>query len=172
MVTIPLRPPPQPPARNGWSERPLLQNLLVGLRLAAQAVIAPVAYGAHAMIEDEKGRLLLVRHTYAPGWHFPGGGVNRGEPAEEAVLRELKEEIGLTAAQSLVLFGIYTRKHIWATNVIVLFHLKGAAFDFRPNAEIAEAKFFAPDAPPEGIGSGAHRRFLEHAQGTQKSPYW
>lgn len=168
MVTIPL----QPPDNCSNSKRPLLENIALGVRLAAQAVLAPVAYGAHGMIEDDAGKLLLVRHTYVPGWHFPGGGVQRGEPAHAAVLRELNEEIGLTSAQSCTLFGLYTRKHLWATNVIALFHLKGAVFHFKPNLEIAEAKFFAPDTPPKDIGPGAYRRFLEHTQKTEKSPYW
>ncbi|HEY4125298.1 MAG TPA: NUDIX domain-containing protein, partial [Rhizomicrobium sp.] len=73
-----------------------------------------MAFGAHAMVEDGQGRLLLVRHTYMPGWHFPGGGVNRAEPAADAVIRELKEEIGLTSFAARELFGLYTRKHIWA----------------------------------------------------------
>lgn len=154
------------------SKRPLLENLALGVRLAAQAVLAPVAYGAHGLIEDDAGRLLLVRHTYFPGWHLPGGGVHRGEPALNAVFRELKEEIGLTAAQRCTLFGLYTRKHIWATNVIALFHLTGADFHFKSNAEIADAKFFSPAAPPRDIGPGAHRRFLEHTQKAEKSPYW
>jgi 8-oxo-dGTP pyrophosphatase MutT (NUDIX family) len=160
MVTNPLR------------ERSLRQNLLLAARLAAQAAIAPVAYGAHAMVEDGEGKLLLVRHTYMPGWFFPGGGVNRGEPAPEAVKRELKEEIGLESFVSCDLFGLYTRKHILATNVIALFHIKGGIFDFRPNREIAEAKFFPPDAPPAGAGAGPLRRLAEFRGEAPKSGYW
>lgn len=160
MVTNPLR------------ERSLRQNLMLAARLAAQAVIAPVAYGAHAMVEDGEGRLLLVRHTYMPGWFFPGGGVNRGEPALDAVKRELKEEIGLESFATCELFGLYTRKHIWATNVIALFHVKGAIFNFKPNMEIAEAKFFALDAPPIGAGAGPLRRFAEFKGKAPKSGYW
>ena len=160
MVTNPLR------------ERSLRQNLLLAARLATQAVIAPVAYGAHAMVEDGEGRLLLVRHTYMPGWFFPGGGVNRGEPANDAVKRELKEEIGLESFATCELFGLYTRKHIWTTNVIALFHVKGAIFNFKPNMEIAEAKFFPLDAPPAGAGPGPLRRFAEFATGREKSGYW
>ncbi|HVZ69654.1 MAG TPA: NUDIX domain-containing protein [Rhizomicrobium sp.] len=160
MVTNPLR------------ERSLWQNLALAGRLAAQAVVAPVAYGAHAMIEDGQGRMLLVRHTYMPGWFFPGGGVNRGEPAIDAVKRELKEEVGLERCETCDLFGLYTRKHIWTTNVIALFHVKGATLNFRPNAEIAEAKFFPLDAPPVGAGPGPLRRFAELRGETPKSGYW
>lgn len=160
MVTNPLR------------ERSLLQNLALAGRLAAQAVMAPVAYGAHAIIDDGKGKVLLVRHTYMSGWFFPGGGVNRGESALDAVKRELKEEVGLKDCRSCELFGLYTRKHVWATNVIALFHVKEAVLDFRPNAEIAEAKFFPLEQPPEDIGPGPLRRLAEMRGEAPKSSYW
>jgi len=160
MVTNPLR------------ERSVWHDMALAARLAAQAVLHPVAYGAHAMIEDGEGRVLLVRHTYMPGWFFPGGGVNRGEPALDAVKREMREEVGLQSCETCDLFGLYTRKHIWTTNVIAFFHVKGALLDFKPNAEIAEAKFFPLDAPPEGTGAGALRRFEERAKRKEKSLYW
>jgi ADP-ribose pyrophosphatase YjhB (NUDIX family) len=40
--------------------------------------------------------VVLVRLTYARGWRLPGGGRERGETPVEGVLRELREEIGLT----------------------------------------------------------------------------
>ncbi|HEY4125302.1 MAG TPA: NUDIX domain-containing protein [Rhizomicrobium sp.] len=168
MVTNPLQAEPKALS----DKRSLAQNLMLAARLTTQAIIAPVAFGAHAMVEDGEGRLLLVRHTYMPGWHFPGGGVNRGEAAANAVIRELQEEIGLATFARCDLFGLYTRKHFWTTNVIALFHMTGAAFDFKPNAEIAEAKFYPPSAPPDGIGGGALRRFKERAEGKERNLYW
>jgi 8-oxo-dGTP diphosphatase len=63
--------------------------------------------GAAALIVDDQGRVLLVRHTYGPlDWHIPGGASEPGESVVETALRELREETGLEAvAQSLA--GIY-----------------------------------------------------------------
>lgn len=44
-----------------------------------------------------------MRLRYAPGWRLPGGGRNPDEDAVEAALRELKEEIGMTAHGSVQL---------------------------------------------------------------------
>jgi 8-oxo-dGTP pyrophosphatase MutT (NUDIX family) len=43
-------------------------------------------------------RVLVLRLSYRTDVSLPGGGINRGETAEQAALRELKEEVGLTLA--------------------------------------------------------------------------
>jgi len=38
---------------------------------------------------------LLVKHTYANKYYFPGGGVKKGESLRQAVKREIFEELGI-----------------------------------------------------------------------------
>src|SRR3954469_10556460 len=103
--------------------------------LAYKALRTPVAFGVSAIVEDENARVLLVRQRYSPGWHLPGGGVERGEPPATAIVRELQEEVGLQASSQPVLHGLYTRTVGLATNVVALYRVPGAQIAFRPNAE-------------------------------------
>ena len=57
----------------------------------------PRTFGAHGVVLTPERRIVLVRLWYAPGWRLPGGGRAPEEPATEAALRELREEIGMTA---------------------------------------------------------------------------
>ena len=49
------------------------------------------------ILTDGNGKLLLAGRIGSKGWQFPQGGVLRDETAEEAMYRELQEEVGLTA---------------------------------------------------------------------------
>ena len=44
---------------------------------------------------NDVGNLLWTRRIGQNSWQFPQGGVDNGESAEQALFRELKEEIGL-----------------------------------------------------------------------------
>ena len=82
-----------------WTD-PILRVALTAahkLLRAAWFVRRPRTFGAHALAFTPQGQLILVKLRYAPGWRVPGGGRKPGEPADEAVLRELREEIGMTA---------------------------------------------------------------------------
>jgi 8-oxo-dGTP diphosphatase len=52
-----------------------------------------------AVISDGDGRLLLILRGHEPGkglWSIPGGRIEPGETDEQAVIREVREETGLT----------------------------------------------------------------------------
>jgi ADP-ribose pyrophosphatase YjhB (NUDIX family) len=132
---------------------------------------APTAFGVAAAVEGDDGRVLLVRHRYNPGWRLPGGGVNRGEPPQIAVLRELAEEVGL-AGGAARFFALYTRKAGWATSVVALYRIRGAAVNFRPNLEISEVCNADPKSPPPGCTPATLRRLQELTGAAEPSHYW
>jgi 8-oxo-dGTP pyrophosphatase MutT (NUDIX family) len=148
------------------------QSAFLPFLLACKALASPVAFGVSAIIEDNEGRMLLVRQRYSPGWHFPGGGVGRGEPPADAAIRECREEVGLQSSGVPVLQGLYTRAVGIATNVVALYRLPDAVIDFRPNMEIAEILWADPAAPPENATPGTLRRFAELGGRMPPSPYW
>lgn len=51
--------------------------------------------GAHAVITNDAGEVLMLKATYgAMGWSLPGGAMDRGETIHECVQRECMEEMG------------------------------------------------------------------------------
>ncbi len=150
----------------------LLRRVGLALGLGARALITPVAFGTNAIVDDKDGRVLLVRHSYMSGWHLPGGGVGPGEPPSVAVLRELKEEIGLVQSDAPEFIGLYTRKFGWVTNLVALYRIPCVQFAFVPNFEIREVCWADPASPPDNTAPGARRRLAEFASHAPPSPYW
>ncbi len=148
-----------------------VRNLVRGLLNVVQAYTAPVAYAVAGAVIDEHGRILLARHSYKVGWQLPLGGVERGEPASAAVMRELQEEIGLSGGEA-TLFAIYTRRGGWATNVFALYRVTGATVRFEPNLEVREIMFVDPTAPPAGCTEDSRRRLEELSGKVHPRPYW
>lgn len=130
--------------------------------------------GAQGVVLDSANKVLLIRHTYRPGWHFPGGGVEKGETVEDALRRELVEEAGVTIAARPELFGLYANHHIFPGDHVALFVVRAWTRDpaWRPTSEIAEQGMFAFEALPETITPPARVRLAEILAGAPRSPNW
>ena len=155
-----------------WIGRQVGQFAFGSVAVGLKALLTPVSFGACALIVDPDGRVALVRHTYMSGWALPGGGVKRAEPPADAVLREMREELGTLCCDAPVLFGLYTRRSGWATNVIAVYRLMNSSLDYRPNFEISDLEFFDPAAPPPDSTAGTLRRLAEFTGKAPLSAYW
>jgi 8-oxo-dGTP pyrophosphatase MutT (NUDIX family) len=121
--------------------------------------------GVRGIVVDGEGRVLLIRHTYAPGWHFPGGGVEFGETVDAALQRELLEEAGITLTGPAELLGIYANFDLFPGDHVLAFAVRAWEHSrpLGPNREVAEAGFFATGALPNGATAGTRRRIAELA---------
>lgn len=129
--------------------------------------------GTRVVVMDDAARVLLVRHTYAPGWLLPGGGVERGETIVDAATREVREEAAIVALEPPSLLGLYLNDRNFPGDHIACFVLRAFRQEaFRPNAEIAAASFFPISTLPEGTTPGTRRRILEAGGGVPVSPAW
>ncbi|WP_216904599.1 NUDIX hydrolase [Synechococcus sp. CCY 9618] len=74
-----------------------------------------------------RGRLLLVQTSYRHGLGLPGGGLERGETARQAAVRELAEELGLrVSAEELLDPWQITETSARGKNSVTIFTLQAA----------------------------------------------
>jgi ADP-ribose pyrophosphatase YjhB (NUDIX family) len=129
--------------------------------------------GVRLVALDADGRVFLVRHSYLPGYHLPGGGVPPGETCRDAVAREAREEGGLVLDEPPVVFGIYLNRPLAERDHVVLFVARGARAAERPRGiEILEARFFEADHLPEGTTPATRARLAEVLHGVAPSDDW
>lgn len=147
---------------------------MLGLIPLIRRVRHGMTLGVRVMAEDADGRLLLVRHSYLPGWHLPGGGVDFGETAADAARRELKEEANVEAEEPLAMAGVFFNPRVGGRDHVVLFRAGRIAIGPRParNLEILAAEFFAPDALPQDISPATLRRIAEQEGRAPVSDMW
>ena len=132
-----------------------------------------VTLGVRVVVLDEAGRVLLVRHSYTPGWYLPGGGVDRGETAEAAAVRETLEEAAIRCLERPRLLGLFHNARVPRDHVACyLVRRFEALADAEPDWEIAETGFFALDDLPDGTTAATRRRLAEIIAGGPVAPHW
>ena len=124
--------------------------------------------GVSIIATDDRGHVLLLRHSYGPDvWALPGGGMHRGENPDEAARRELREEVGCECHQLRLIVAL---EEIISGSPHTAYVFEGV-LEGPPvpdGREIVEAQLFAPDALPDRIGHTTARRlerWLERRRG-------
>lgn len=129
----------------------------------------PFSLGVRVFVSDCDDDVLLVRHSYLPGWYLPGGGVDAGEIMADAARRELHEETGIIAKSDPHLLGVYLNREAFGRNHIGFYRIdrweRGEGY-LKANEEIVEARFFKLNNLPEDTTPATMRRLSELSDDT------
>jgi len=140
------------------------------LRRIVWFVLRPRTIGAQVLVLDDRGAVLLVRHSYDRGWlRLPGGGVKRSETFAQCAARELREETSLDVSDpnSLELLGVYTGREGNQTAFITTFVAPAGSWTGKPtsSAEIDTAEFHPVDDLPADTSPATRARVIEAVSG-------
>ena len=142
----------------------MIRLLYFGYRIYC-FLFRPKSIGVRVMLIRNE-QVLLVRHTYLPGWYMPGGAVNRGETVEQAARREVREEVGGEMG-NLSLLGSYTHFGEWKSDHNILFLCTDFTYDGKKDKEIAEICFFPLEGLPLELLPRHRRRLEEYRDGRE-----
>ncbi len=105
---------------------------------------------AVAAVIEHDGGILLGKRAIDPGmglWSFPAGFVDRGEPLEEALRREVREELGLEVdVERLV--GVYSEPGHPVVLIVYAARVRPDSPPLRVGPENSDVAAFPPDAFP------------------------
>jgi mutator protein MutT len=96
--------------------------------------------------------VLLLKHRFRPGagWGLPGGFIEKGEQPEEALRRELREEIKLEVERARLFTA---RAFKTPRQVEIVFIVQAIGEPERLSFEIQKAEWFLPNELPKGLPS-------------------
>ena len=142
-------------------------------RIGWLSATRPVTLGVRAMIRDQSGAVLLIRHSYVGGWHMPGGGVGRRETVHQAMAREVREEVGLEVIGTARMLGLYARFRHGSSDHVSVFIVDEWSGTPKPDGlEITDSRFFQHDDLPADTTPATRRRLAEAVSGGAVSELW
>ena len=131
-----------------------------------------------AAIFDRRGRVLLQRRSDGGQWGLPGGSVEIGESVVEAVVREVREETGLTVTVRR-LVGVYShpRHQVFRYPSGLSWHYVNVCFECAVRAgtlqtcdETLDLRYFPPDRLPRPL-LASHRARIRDAGARRVAPF-
>lgn len=129
--------------------------------------------GVRGLAVDGEGRVLLVKHTYLDGWWLPGGGVERGQTCEEALVREMREEAGLIVEGRPVLASVHSNERFFRGDHVLVYRIdRFSITDRAGRGEIADIGWFHPAALPADTTRATRDRLAEIFDGAPPSASW
>lgn len=157
-----------PPEMRNWKARLVTRVLHVWFALSRGMTL-----GVRAAAFDDQGRVFLVRHSYVPGWHMPGGGVERGETLAQALEKELREEGNLQIFGEPELFAVYFNRRTSVRDHVAFYRCRVRQTAPKlADREILEAGFFPLDGLPKGVTAATRRRLAELSGDQAVSDEW
>jgi ADP-ribose pyrophosphatase YjhB (NUDIX family) len=122
---------------------------------------------------DAEGRVLLVKHTYLHGWWLPGGGVERGQSCEDALVREMHEEAGVIVEGRPTLVSVHANERFFRGDHVLVYRIdRFSMTDRTHHGEIAEIGWFDPTALPADAHRATRARLAEVLGGAEVNPVW
>ena len=163
----------------GWSVRlpRRVQRIVPRLIHGSARFVRPLTMGVRAVVErdgPDGPEVFLVRHSYVAGWHLPGGAVEVGETAGDALVREVREECAIAVEGRPELFGLYFNRGASRRDHVAVYRVR----DFRvlsrrvADWEIVEAGFVSRSRLPDGTTTATRARLAEIFDGQAPAADW
>lgn len=98
----------------------------------------------YALIYNEDSKQILIVNNSGEGWSLPGGAVEKGETLEQAIIREVEEETGLTIIVENILAineAFFQEKDHHALFITFRANILHGDYEIKDKEEILELKW-------------------------------
>lgn len=131
------------------------------IKVTILALLRKRTIGARVLlIKDDQ--VLLVKHTYQPGWYTIGGEVDLNETPRVAIERELLEEVGVTLSKPPILFAVYYSYYEKHDNYVIFYIAQEHTQTSVHSSEILESRWFPMEQLPDDTTPATRRRIEEY----------
>ena len=143
-------------------------------KVGKETILVP---GTGAIVQNERGEVLLMLRADTGDWGLPGGFMDLGETVRESLRRELREELGL-ASRGEELVAVYSGPELETTypngdrvaGVTILFLVREYDGTPRNSDESIEIRFASLDALPAPMNATSARFLRDFAERRDAAP--